>query len=33
MLGITDEEMKPPNRKRKSISVRFQHEEEIINPG
>lgn len=32
MLGITDEEIKPPNRKRKSISVRFQHEEEIINP-
>lgn len=32
MLGITDEEIKPPNRKRKNISVRFQHEEEIINP-
>lgn len=32
MLGITDEEIKAPNRKRRSISVRFQHEEEIINP-
>ncbi|GFV21806.1 nuclear inhibitor of protein phosphatase 1 [Trichonephila clavipes] len=32
MLGITDEEIKPSNRKRKSISVRFSTEEEIINP-
>ncbi|XP_054711833.1 nuclear inhibitor of protein phosphatase 1-like isoform X2 [Uloborus diversus] len=32
MLGITDEEIKPVNRKRKSNSVRFNYEEEIINP-
>lgn len=33
VLGITDEEIKAPNRKRKSITVHFQPEEEIINPG
>ncbi|KAG8195272.1 hypothetical protein JTE90_028423 [Oedothorax gibbosus] len=32
MLGISDEDMKAPNRKRKSINVRFSYEEEIINP-
>ncbi|KAF8767127.1 Nuclear inhibitor of protein phosphatase 1 like protein [Argiope bruennichi] len=32
MLGITDEEIKPTARKRKSVSVRFSTEEEIINP-
>ncbi|GBN17703.1 Nuclear inhibitor of protein phosphatase 1 [Araneus ventricosus] len=32
MLGITDEEIKPTARKRKSASVRFSTEEEIINP-
>ncbi|CAL1278267.1 unnamed protein product [Larinioides sclopetarius] len=32
MLGITDEEIKPTTRKRKSASVRFSTEEEIINP-
>lgn len=32
MLGITDEEIKASNRKRKSVAVRFQEEEEIINP-
>lgn len=34
MLGISDEEMKAPNRKKKSINnVRFSYDEEIINPG
>ncbi|GIY48191.1 nuclear inhibitor of protein phosphatase 1 [Caerostris darwini] len=32
MLGIPDEEIKTSNRKRKSMSVRFSTEEEIINP-
>lgn len=32
MLGITDEEIKTANRKRKVIAVKFKDEEEIINP-
>lgn len=32
MLGIPDEELKPPNRKQKNLSVRFNEEEDIINP-
>ncbi|XP_076319997.1 nuclear inhibitor of protein phosphatase 1 isoform X1 [Tachypleus tridentatus] len=32
MLGIPDEEIKPPNRKRKSLLVKFNEDEEIINP-
>lgn len=32
MLGIAEEEIKPSNRKRKAFVVRFNHEEEVINP-
>lgn len=32
MLGIPDEEMKGPNRKRKSLGVKFKEEEDVINP-
>lgn len=32
MLGIAEEEMKSSNRKRKSLSVQFSTDEEIINP-
>lgn len=32
MLGIPDEEIRAPNRKRKGINVKFCDEEDIINP-
>lgn len=32
MLGIPDEELKPPNRKQKNLSVKFNEEEDVINP-
>ncbi|CAN8018491.1 unnamed protein product [Ixodes persulcatus] len=32
MLGIPDEELKPPNRKQKNLSVKFNDEEDVINP-
>lgn len=32
MLGIPDEEIRPANRKRKGINVKFRDEEDIINP-